>query len=738
MSSESYLPSTDPNRANLIADRYRLKQSLGEGTFGEVFLAEDLKFNPPRTVAVKLLLRKYLNDPVVRASLEREASALARFNHPNIVTVLDFDISSKQAYIVMELAEGGSLADKIRPNLAELPAQMPLTDVAWYLEQICKGLDEAHEAGLIHRDLKPLNILLDKHDRPMIADFGLATAVNNIQSSMVADGTISGTPAYIAPEQWGGQVSRASDIYALGVITYQMITGQLPFQGDMITMAYQHTAAPIPRLKDRASDLDYPPALDRVLAGVLAKEAKQRTRPAMEFYRRFQVALDELPELTQKPLPHEKLSAWPVPENSNTPKPPISLRPNEHIDQPFELALANEQAQPQVKSEPHAAEAADYAVFNRPAHPIDPSVLARPTAPENMIQLQQKIAASRTSEDNQTVGCFLSGTVLTIIIVLLISLSLNSTKSTTPVIPDGVTLLKSLPGKAPVYSIAFSPDGKILASSSYSINVWNTNTYNLSKNFNNDGSQVLSIAFSPDGKTLASGTDGKTVKLWDVTSGNIVKTLSGHIDNVNSVAFSPDSKMLASGAADNTIMLWDVASGKVLKSFYGHSNSVNSVVFSPDGKMLASGGGDGIVKLWDVDSGKLIKNFLDPNKAISSVAFSPDGKTLAAGATYTTVNLWDITSGNLLTTWSDHEAGVSSVSFSPDGKTLASGATNNTIKLWDTTTYRLLGTISDGIHNNSVNTLSFSPDGNFLASGGGGDNTVKLWQLNWTLLNQAR
>src|SRR4051794_32838473 len=190
MASET--PSQSGELSNkLIAGRYRLGKTLGKGTFGTVYFAEDIKFDPPRTVAVKLLHTQYLGDAQSREDIRREASVLARFHHPNILRVSDFEIAPDMAYIVTDFAEGGSLMKKIRPDTGAPPMAMPLEEVIYYLEQIASALDEAHNLGLIHRDIKPLNILLDRAGRPLLADFGLATILSGSTSSMVTDLTAS-------------------------------------------------------------------------------------------------------------------------------------------------------------------------------------------------------------------------------------------------------------------------------------------------------------------------------------------------------------------------------------------------------------------------------------------------------------------------------------------------------------------------------------------------------------------
>ena len=279
--------------------------------------------------------------------------------------------------------------------------------------------------------------------------------------------------------------------------------------------------------------------------------------------------------------------------------------------------------------------------------------------------------------------------------------------------------------------IAFSPDGKRLASGSHdkTIKIWDTAGGNELLTLKGHSNWVMSVAFSPDGKRLASGSWDETIKIWDTVTGKELLTLKGSSGLVNSVVFSPDGKHLASGSL-SAINIWDTTTGKKLLTLEGHWKPAWFVAFSPDGKRLASGSGDKTIKLWDTVTGKGLLTLKGHSRDVFPVAFSPDGKRLASGSGDKTIKLWDTVTGKELLTLKGHSYKVYSVAFSLDGKHLASTAGDDSIiKLWDTITGKELLTITG--HSGFVNSVAFSPDGKRLASGSD-DKTIKIWDtFDW-------
>ncbi|KAK4677649.1 NACHT and WD40-domain containing NOD-like receptor 2 [Podospora pseudoanserina] len=266
-----------------------------------------------------------------------------------------------------------------------------------------------------------------------------------------------------------------------------------------------------------------------------------------------------------------------------------------------------------------------------------------------------------------------------------------------------------------VYSVAFSPDSKWIASGSEdcTIKIWHLETGSCQQTLEGHSSWVRSVVFSPDSKWIASGSGDCTVKIWDLETGSCQQTLEGYSSWVYSVVFSPDSKWIASGSDDRTIKIWDLETGSYQQTLEGHSSSVYSVVFSPDSKWIASGSVDPTIKIWDLETGSCQQTLEGHSSSVRSVVFSPDSKWIASGSEDRTIKIWDLETGSYQQALEGHSSSVSSVAFSPDSKWIALGLADRTIKIWDLETGLYQQTLEG--HSSSVCWVASSLNSVFIA-----------------------
>ena len=311
-------------------------------------------------------------------------------------------------------------------------------------------------------------------------------------------------------------------------------------------------------------------------------------------------------------------------------------------------------------------------------------------------------------------------------------------------VADGKRLLTCKVDSGWVWSVAFSPNGHLLASSAnQTVNLWDVHTGQCLQTLQGYTDRVFSLAFSPDGRLLVSGSEDHLVRVWDVRTSQLLSILSGHTDEVRTVAFAPQHyanscQLLASGSYDCTVRLWDVNTGECLKILEEHTDWVWSVAFSPDGRLLASSSGDQTIKIWDISRGSSLRSLLGHSRQIRAVAFSADGQTLASGSDDQCVRLWNQRTGECFRVLKGHTSWISSVAFSPDGCLLASGSEDQSVRLWDSrTNTRVWGKIQSPPnsllclktlqgHSNGIWSVAFSPQGTTIASGSQ-DGVVWFW-----------
>jgi WD40 repeat protein/tetratricopeptide (TPR) repeat protein/serine/threonine protein kinase len=757
-----------------IIGPYKLLQQIGEGGMGAVFMAEQLR--PVRRKVALKVIKPGMDTHHVIARFEAERQALALMDHPHIARVLDAGATeSARPYFVMELVRGIPITDYCDQNNLTARERLEL------FVSVCQAVQHAHQKGIIHRDIKPSNILVTLHDgTPVVKviDFGIAKATGQ----QLTDKTLFtnfaqmvGTPLYMSPEQVemsGLDIDTRTDIYSLGVLLYELLTGTTPFDKERLrqagydeirriirdeepprpstrisTMGQASTSISTHRKSDpkRLSQL-FRGELDWIVMKALEKDRTRRYETASAF------AADVLHYLHDEPVQAcPPSAAYRFRKFARRNKVMLTtaglvavalvLGTIVSVWQAFRATDAEELAQERLIDKDQALTTAS-SNYQEAEKQKNRAVKNEKKAKRHLKEAEEQEHIARwniyTAHLNLADQAYRRGDV---------GLALELLEGQRPgsaredlrgfewyylwrLCHPGHRFTLRVP-RSRVVAVAFVPDGTSVVAGAWdgSVHVWDAATGRPRvATILWPGGGLYQMALSPDGKMLASGNGDGSVTFREAATGLVCGNLPAQVTRVNSLAYSPDGKMLAtaSGGQGQTgeLKLWDLASRQELATL-AREEWAGLVAFAPDGKTLASAFGSGAIKLWDV-AARRVRSILGRSRVgLNCLVFSPDGKLLASGGGERSVGVWNLATYKEQHLFLGQTSSITSVAFSSDSQLLAAGSWEGSVKLWDLATGQTRASYG---HAAPVSSVAFSRDGKRLATAGH-DRTVKIWDV---------
>jgi WD40 repeat protein/serine/threonine protein kinase len=770
---------------------FRLIREVGRGGMGVVYEAEQVSLG--RRVALKVLPFAATMDPRHLQRFQNEARAAASLHHEHIVPVYGVGQERGVHYYAMQFIDGQTLAQLMARGRGGAPADTvdrthapsepaaappapaapttvaraadtaigprPPADyraVAGWVAQAAEALEHAHQRGVVHRDVKPSNLMLDGTGKVWVADFGLARV--GADGGLTGTGDVIGTLRYMSPEQATakhGLVDHRTDVYGLGATLYELLAGRPAFEGD-------NPADLLPRVvldepaPPRSSDRGIPADLETITLKALAKEPAERYATAQELADDLRRWLEDRPIRAKAPSFPQRLRKWALRHAAVVRAAVVVLvltafgsaaaasliwqqqqETQGALDDRTKAldaqtkALAEKDAA--LKREQEALSLARIILANREQWVADYDQVQKQLdlCPTELRQWEWHYLARACRRSRQPAPLTLQHTGHVESLAYSADgqrLAAGNDKGTVKVwdVLRGKELF-TLQGHAKVDCVALSRDGQRLAAGmdDGTLKVWATQTQHELHVLRAHRANVWCVAFSPDGERLASGSEDGTARVWDLQTGRESSSTQGPLP-IYAVTFGPDGKRFATGGRDRRVKVWDASNGKELLSLQGHTNNVYDVSFSPDGKWLVSAGWDGTAKVWDAGTGDALMTLFGHQGPVSHVAFLPDARLVGFSNRPGLMKEWGLKGGRVPRSRELRSCsvagGIVASAISPEGRWLAVGI-GPRVQIWDTMNTPDSLILAAGT--TVILGLAFSPDGNQVAAASA-DGTVRL------------